>query len=161
QIKARTKEDDTSAPVPLRNWEYFTRTKQGAQYADSCRRPRRGGDAVVLLDRNAMAEGHDYLSCVGPRVSPGDDLALYATDFDGSEQYTIRVRDLTTGEDLPEAIDGAHASFAWLTNDVFLYVMLDETLRPFQVRRHVLGADASNDEIVFEDRDERFWVWVQ
>ena len=107
-----------------------------------------------------MAHGHDYLRCVGPRVSPNDMLALYATDFDGSENYTIRVRDLETLEDLHDAIPGASDDMCWVTDDVFLYVMLDDAHRPYQVRRHVLGDDPEYDEVIYEDNDERFFVRV-
>jgi oligopeptidase B len=160
-IKARTKEDDTSPAVPLRDWEYFTRTAEGAQYPDSCRRPRNGGAETVIIDRNALAEGHDYLSCHGPYVSPNDQLCLYAADYDGSEKYTIRVRDLTTLEDLPDAIPETSGDVCWVTDDVFLYVMLDEAHRPYQVRRHVLGDDPIDDPIIYTDDDERFFVQVQ
>ncbi|HVT78238.1 MAG TPA: prolyl oligopeptidase family serine peptidase, partial [Acidimicrobiales bacterium] len=163
-IKARTKEDDTSPPVPLRDWEYYVRTAEGAQYPDSCRRPRGSGDdgaETIILDRNAMAEGHDYLSCVGPRVSPTDRYCLYATDFDGSEKYTMRVRDLTTLRDLPDEIPETAGDSCWVTDDVFLYVMLDEAHRPYQVRRHVLGDDPTDDPIVYQDDDERFFVHVE
>jgi oligopeptidase B len=161
-IKGRTKEDDTSPPVPLRGFEYYSRTAEGAQYPDSCRRPRNGsdGDETVILDRNAMAEGHDYLSCIGPHISPNDGLCLYATDFDGSEKYTIRVRDLATLDDLDDVIPGTAGDMCWVTDEVFLYVMLDEAHRPYQVRRHVLGDDASHDPVIYEDNDERFFVRV-
>ncbi|MBA2607714.1 MAG: S9 family peptidase [Actinobacteria bacterium] len=159
-IKERTQENDTSPAVPLRGFEYYSRTREGAQYADSCRRTRGGGDETVLLDRNAMAEGHDYLSCIGPRISPDDRLGLYATDFDGSEIYTIRVRNLETGEDLPDTAPNSNSGCAWVTDDVFLYVVLDDAHRPFQVWRHVLGTNAASDELVYEDLDERFFVGV-
>ncbi|MEY2474123.1 MAG: oligopeptidase [Actinomycetota bacterium] len=161
-IKGRTKEDDTSPPVPLRGFEYYSRTAEGAQYPDSCRRPRGGsdGDETVILDRNAMAEGHDYLSCIGPHISPNDGLCLYATDFDGSEKYTIRVRDLATLDDLEDVIPGTAGDMCWVTDDVFLYVMLDDAHRPYQVRRHVIGDDASHDPVIYEDNDERFFVRV-
>ncbi len=157
-IKERTQENDTSPPVPRRAWEYYSRTKEGAQYGDSCRRPRGGGDEVVLLDRNAMAEGHDYLSAPGPRISPNDELGLYATDFDGSEKYTIRVRNLVTGEDLPDTAANSNSGCAWITDDVFVYVVLDDTHRPYQVKRHILGTDSTADEVIYEDLDERFFV---
>ena len=159
QIKARTQENDTSPAVPRRGWEYYARTQEGAQYADTCRRRRGGGDEIVLLDRNAMAEGHEYLSCIGPSISPNDNLALYATDFDGSERYTVRVRDLSTGQDLPDTAANCAGSFTWLTDDVFVYVVLDDAHRPYQVRRHVLGA-TGDDDVIYEDLDERFFVHV-
>lgn len=160
KIKERTKEDDTTPAVPLRQWEYFARTREGAQYHDSFRQPRGGGDEVLLIDRNAMAEGHDYLSCGGPIVSPNDNLAIYVVDFDGSEKYTVRVRDLTTGDDLPDAILGTSGNACWITDEVIGYVMLDEAHRPYQVRRHLLGADTATDEVIYEDLDERFFVGI-
>jgi oligopeptidase B len=146
--------------VPLRGWEYYVRTAEGAQYPDSCRRPRGGGEETVILNRNEMAEGHDYLSCVGPYISPSDRYIAYATDFDGSEKYTLRVRDLTTLEDLPDEIPETSGDMCWVTDDVFLYVMLDDTHRPYQVRRHVVGSDATRDDVLYEDNDDRFFVRV-
>jgi oligopeptidase B len=159
-IKARTQENDTSPATPMREWEYYVRTKEGAQYPDSCRRPRGGGDEVVIIDRNAMAEGHDYLSCFGPRVSPNDSLGLYAADFDGSEKYSIRVRKLDTLDDLDDVIPETSGDCCWVSDDVFVYVVLDDAHRPYQVRRHVLGADPSTDETIYEDNDDRFFVRV-
>jgi oligopeptidase B len=158
KIKERTKEDDTTPPVPRRGYEYYARTQEGAQYADSCRRARGGGDEAVLIDRNAMAEGHEYLSCYGPSISPNDKLGLYATDFDGSERYTVRVKDFETGEDLSDTASNSNGGCAWLTDDVFVYVVLDDAHRPFQVKRHVIGSDSAYDEVIYEDLDERFFV---
>ncbi len=159
-IKSRVKEDDTSPPVPLRAWEYYVRTAEGAEYPDTCRRPRGGGEETVILDRNAMAKGHDYLSAIGPVVSPNDNRALYAVDFDGDEKYTIKVRNLRTLEDLGDELPGTSGNMCWVNDDVFLYVMLDDAHRPYQVRRHVIGSAADSDDVIYEDNDDRFFVQV-
>ena len=90
-------------------------------------------------------------------------MALYATDTNGSERYNLKVRDLSTGTDLPDEIsDISRGGQAWSTDGkTFFYVRHDETLRPFQVWRHEIGTDPAGDTMVYEDLDERFFVGVE
>ena len=163
EIKARVQETDESPASPWGDSEYYSRTEEGKEYSISCRRPRGGGPEQVLLDENELAGGHEYFSCEGPDVSPNHRLALYATDTNGSERYDLRVRDLSSGEDLPDLItDISRGAMAWATDSAtFFYARHDDALRPFQVWRHVIGADPASDELVYEDLDERFFVGVQ
>ena len=161
EIKARVQETDESPASPWGDSEYYSRTEEGKQYSIFCRRPRGGGAEEVLLDENLLAEGHDYFRCAGAKVSPNHQLELYATDTDGSERYTLQVRDLAHGEDLPETIADISPSYTWATdNATIYYTRHDETLRPFQVWRHRIGTDLTSDEMIFEDLDERFFVNV-
>ncbi len=163
ELRSRVQETDLSAPVRKGEWWYVTRTEEGASYPIHCR----GHSAAtatddVLLDENAEAAGGDYFSLAAFSVSEDHGLLAWSSDRDGSERYTLRVRDLTTGTDLADELtDTTWGGVAWAADSTSLmYVKPDEQMRPFQVWRHVLGTDQSADELVYEDLDERFFVGV-
>ncbi|MGH9076934.1 MAG: S9 family peptidase [Acidimicrobiales bacterium] len=183
EIKARVQEDDVSAPGRHGPWWYWVRTTEGQQYAAYYRLadPDRRLAAVevaafaaqgageLLLDENALAEGHDYFA-LGVFDISGDHATLaYATDFDGSETYTLRFRALGAGgpagaggpRELDDVIEGVYYGSAWAGDHrSFFYVRPDEAMRPYQVWRHRLGQPASADAVVWEETDERFFVSV-
>ena len=108
-----------------------------------------------------MAEGHDYFSLGVMAVSEDHTLAAYSEDFTGGESYTMRVRDLASGKDLSDVLEGTYYSFAW-TNDgnAFYYTTHDEAMRPHRIWLHHLGGAPSDDVLVFEEPDERFFLSV-
>ena len=155
-------ETDVSPPARKGPWEYFTRTFEGSQYALHGRRPAgapEGTDETVLIDENLLAEGLDYFSLGGLALSPDQTRLAYAFDDDGGELHTLRFRELATGADLPDVIDGVYYGLAWANDnrDIF-YVRPDDAMRPFQVWRHTLGDP--DDVLVYEEADERFFVSV-
>ena len=92
-------------------------------------------------------------------TSPDHKLAAYGVDFDGSEQYTIRLLDLETGQTLPDAIPGTYYSIEWANdNRTFYYSVLDEHHRPVSIYRHLLGTDPAQDALVYHEDDARFFV---
>ncbi len=168
EIRARIQETDLSVPVRNGPWWYYVRTEEGRQYAISCRRAAvadgswdEGAPEQVLLDENVEAEGHDYFATGVFDVSPDHDLLAFAVDRDGGERYDLRFRDLTTGADLPDRIDGVYYGSAWSRDGrFFFYVRPDAAMRPFEVWRHELGTDTDRDVLVFREDDERFYVSV-
>jgi oligopeptidase B len=177
-IRSRVVETDAGAAVRHGQWWYFTRTYEGRQYPLLCRLPdpdrsldaagiaeaTRAGTApgeIVLLDENDLATG-EYMAVGVLDISPDHRLLAYAVDHDGSELYRLKFRDLETGRDLPDEIEGVYYGSAWAAdNSTFFYVRPDEAMRPYQVWRHRLGSTgASDDELVFEENDERFFVSV-
>ncbi|HLY83314.1 MAG TPA: S9 family peptidase, partial [Acidimicrobiales bacterium] len=115
----------------------------------------------VILDENALAAGSDYFALGVFDVSPDHTLLAYAVDLTGAERYTLRFRDLATGVDLEDEIDGVYYSSAWAAdNRTLFYVRPDEAVRPFQVWRHTVGRAASEDVLVLQEDDERFFVQV-
>ena len=163
EIKARVQETDLSAPVRKDDWWYVTRTEEGASYAIHCR----GSSAQqatehVLLDENAEATGHEYFSVNAFDVNPQHSLLAWSSDTDGSEQYTMHLRDLATGIDRPEHLNGTTwGGTAWAANgSTLFYVTADEQMRPYRVWRHELGTEQAADALVFEETDERFYVYV-
>jgi oligopeptidase B len=162
EILSRIQETDTSAPTRRPPYLYYSRTEEGKQYAILCRRTD-AADASeeILFDENAMAEGHDYFQLGTFAVSEDHTLAAYSEDFTGAESYTMRVRDLSTGENLPDVLEGTYYSFAWANDGgSFYYATHDEAMRPNRIWLHRLGTAQSDDVLVFEEPDERFFLQV-
>ena len=181
EIKARTLETDLSVPTRIRDHWYYSRSYEGREYGASCRVPARGEDdwtppqpaehcspeepalpgEEVLLDLNALAEGHDYFSLGGSSVSPDATLLAYSTDVTGDERYTVRVKDLTSGELLPDVITGVIGGATWNREGTDLYyTTIDDSWRADKIWRHRLGTAQADDELVFHEADGRFWVGV-
>ena len=164
EIKGRVQETDTSPPVRRGEWWYSSRTEQGASYPLHCRGS--SPDVTthdVILDENAEARGHDYFSLSAFDLDEPQRLLAWSCDVDGSEHYTLRVRDLASGHDLDDVITGTTwAGTAWSADSEHLfYVRDDAQQRPYQVCRHRLGTPEIDDVVVFEDLDERFFVNVE
>jgi oligopeptidase B len=176
EIKARTKETDLSVPTRIRDHWYFNRTVEGLQYGMTCRCPvasaedwtppsTEGTDPLngeeVLLDNNLLAEGHDFFSLGAQSLSPAGDLLAFSTDTTGDERFLLQVRDLTTGEMLPDQIPNTGHGATWSTRgDYLFYTTVDESWRPDRVWRHRIGTDTAEDVVVFHEPDDRFWVAV-
>jgi oligopeptidase B len=162
EIKTRTQETDLSAPTRKGDWWYAARTEEGKQYPIMV---RMAGDPVgpeqILLDLNLLAEGHDYLQLGVFAVSPDHRLLAYSTDTDGSEYFTLRVRDLSTGVDLPDVIERTYYTAAWSADSsVLFYTTTDDAHRPDRIWRHRLGSDRSTDDLAFHEEDERMFASV-
>lgn len=163
EIRGRVNETDQSVPLPKGPWDYQTRTFEGLQYAVHVRRPRGGDDPTeeVLLNENALAEGHDYFALGDFAVSPNHERLAYTTDTDGDEQYDLTVLDLASGRVIDQHLSGLGYGLAWAAdNETLFAVLLDPSQRPDRVVRHRVGADAAELEVVFTEPDERFWVGV-
>jgi oligopeptidase B len=163
EIVARIQETDLSVPVRKGEHWYYSRTVEGLQYPIRCRRTgAEDAPEQVLLDENALAADHEYFSLGAFSPSPNHRLLGYSTDFDGDEVFTIRVRDLATGEDLPDEITGAHYGATWaLDGATLFYTVLNDAKRPWRVYRHQLGTGQDDDVLVFEEPDEAFYVGIE
>jgi oligopeptidase B len=164
EIKGRVLETDMSVPARRGPWWYVTRTEEGKQYSIFCRRPERDGveGEQVLIDSNVLAEGHEYFELGALDVSPSHRLLAYSTDVTGAEVFTIRIRDLETGTDLPDTIEGTQYGTAWSADDRHLfYTRPDDAWRAYQIWRHELGTDADADVLVYQEDDTHFDVGVE
>jgi oligopeptidase B len=160
EIVARIQEDDTSAPTRRGNFAYYTRTRKGQQYPTWCRRQGATGSEQVLLDGNELARGHKYFQVGSFSVSPDQKLLAYGTDTEGDEILTVRVKDLATGQLLPDQIGNANTSLVWAEdNKTLFYNVLDAAKRPYKAFRHTLGQSAPDTE-VYHETDERFTVEI-
>jgi len=159
EMKARLKEDDSTVPSPDGPFDYYSSYVTGGQYPLLCRRKRGGGEESVLLDGNAEAKDKTYWSLGGTAHSPDHLLYAYSTDDKGSELYTVRIRDLTTGQDLPDMIADTRSSLVWANDSKTLfYVRVDDNHRPKYVCAHVLGQPVESDRVVYEEQDAGFFV---
>ncbi len=167
EMRARIKEDDVSLPVPDGPWAYQSRHRTGGQYAIFARRARDlatdaiGEEEHILFDGDKEAEGTAYFDLGGLEHSPDHRYLAYAVDLAGAEVFEIRVRDLETGEDLPDRLPDANGRFVWANDSrTLFYVEQDEDHRPRRIRRHVLGADPASAPVVYEEPDPGFFVSV-
>ena len=163
EIKSRVQETDLSAPVRKDDWWYVARTEEGSSYAIHCRgTSAETATEHVLLDENVEAAGHDYFSINTFDVNPQHTMLAWSSDVDGSEDYTMRFRDLRSGVDLPDALEGTTwGGSAWSADGTTLfYVTADEQMRPFCVWRHRVGTPQADDVKVYQEDDERFYVYV-
>lgn len=162
EMRGRIKETDQSAPVRNGDYWYYTRTEEGRQYPIYCR--KRGSlDAPeeVLLDQNALAVGEVYCRIGVFKPSPDHRLLAYSVDTSGNEQYTLFIKDLDSGELRPDRVPNTYYSVEWANdNRTLFYNVLDAAMRPYQVLRHTLGADATGDVLVYHEPDEAFFVAI-
>ena len=160
ELKGRIKETDLSVPVKDGEYYYYTRTFEGKQYRTHCR--KRGhleAPEEVILDQNELAKGNDYFRLGGFEISPDHRLVAYSVDTSGSETYTLRIKDLATGELLPDEVLNTYYGLVWGNdNRHIFYTILDDAKRPHKALRHTLGTDASEDVVVHHETDERFHV---
>lgn len=157
ELVARIKQDDATVPVFDRGYWYYTRYEEGRQYPLHARRQGTMEAAEeILLDGNAMAEGHGFFDIAAYSVSDDNRLLAWMEDTLGRRQYVLRVRDLETGELLADGIEPV-SGFAWAADSHTLFYVERHpvTLRPYRVRRHELGSTAP-DAIVYEEADETF-----
>jgi len=161
EMKARIKEDDSSVPAPDGPFAYYVSYVTGGQYPRLCRQPRAGGAEEVLLDGNREAEGKAYWQLGASAHSPDHRLLAYAVDDKGSELFTIRIRDLATGHDLPDALPDTRGAIVWARDGrTLFYVRLDANQRPLFVYRHRVGTPVEEDVLVYGERDAGFYVGV-
>jgi oligopeptidase B len=156
EILGRIQETDVSVPVKRDEYFYYTRTEEGKAYSIQCRK-RGGVDAPeeILLDSNVLAAGQKYFRLGNFAVSPDHRLLAYSTDLEGDELYTIQIKNLETGELLPDRITNTYYSLEWANdNRTFFYTVLDATKRPYRAFRHELGA--ASDTLIYQEDDGRF-----
>lgn len=173
EIKGRTLETDLSVPVRKNGWWYYSRTEEGKQYGIQCRVAADGetppelkaGEPLpgeqILLDGNELAGESDFFSIGTSSVSPDGSLLAYSVNFTGDERFTLKVKDLGTGEPLGDEIPGIFYGGAWSADGTtFFYTTVDDAWRPNRIHRHTIGTPAENDVLVHEETDERFWIGV-
>jgi oligopeptidase B len=167
EMLSHIKETDESVPYRLGGWFYSTRTLEGSQYPIHCRRPAANSDLnsafdpsqseQIILNINALAEGKAFMSVGSMAISPDGNLLAYSTDPTGYRQYTLHIRDLRTGTDLPDTAERV-GSLVWAADSRTLFYSTEDetTKRQNQIFRHELGNAAADDALVLHEQDERF-----
>ncbi len=163
EIKGRIKQTDLSVPFKQGDYVYYVRYEEGKEYALYCRKKGSvSSPEEIMIDGNELAKGHEYFSLGNWMVSSGQDILAYAIDTQGRRIYSIGFKNLTTGEILSDVILPVTGNIEWGNdNRTLFYARQDpETLRSYQIYRHVLGQDPAQDELVFEESDETFSAFV-
>jgi oligopeptidase B len=163
EIIARLKQDDSSVPYRKNGFWYHTRFEPGKEHPIYARR-RTSLDAPeeIMLDVNSLAAGHDYYRIGAIEVSPNGQWLAFCEDTVGRRQFTLRFKNLGSGEIQSAAIADVEPDLAWAAdNRTVLYVEKDpETLLGLYVKKHVLGEDPADDVLVFEQTDLKFYTGV-
>ncbi len=163
EIYGRIKQDDQSVPYVLNGYEYYTRYEKGGEYPIYCRKKTTANSVEeIMLDVNALAKGYSYYQIVGLNVSPDNSKVAFGVDTVGRRIYTLRIKDLNTGEWLPEELPYATGGSAWAADSKTLfYTQKDiQTLRSHRIYRHVLGQNALDNTLIFEETDDTFSTFV-
>jgi oligopeptidase B len=163
EIVARIKQDDSSVPYRKHGFWYYRRFEIGKEYPVYARKKETlEAPEQVLLDVNQMAAGHDYFQVGSYEVSPDNKKLAWTEDSVGRRQYTLRVRNLESGETLSDSVTNIEPGFAWAgDNRTIVYIAKDPvTLLGDKVRKHALGTDAKNDALVYEESDKSFYTGV-
>ena len=169
EIKGREQPDRSSVPWKGDDWYYQWRYDEGSQYRVWLRWPADGPDArkaptadvQTILNEPELAKDTEYFRLGSLSVSNSGSLLAYSTDTSGSERFTMVVKDLDTGEMLPDQIEETIGMAVWASDDKsFLYTVVDENWRPWQVRLHVLGQSVDQDTVVYEEADPGFFIGV-
>jgi oligopeptidase B len=160
EMRARIRQDDSTVPQRRGEWLYWSEFEEGAEYRKYYRKPVGGGDAQLILDENALAEGHEYFRLGTFSISDDGTLLAYSVDTNGSERFTARFKVIETGEHLPDEIPGTLSDIVWVKRDTaVVYGLADENWRVHDATLHVLGTPLSEDvELYRETEDEGFRV---
>ena len=163
EIVARIKEDDSSVPVRQRGYYYYTRFSKGADYPVLARKAGTlKAKEQVMLDQPAMAKGHGFFAVGDWDVSQSNRLLAYALDTVGRRQYTLKVKDLTSGKTLTDDVENVEPNLVWADDNRTIYYIEKDpvTLLSKRVKAHVLGTPASADKLVYEEKDDSFYMGV-
>jgi oligopeptidase B len=159
EMRARIKEDDSTVPQKDGDYLYWSEFEEGAQYRKHWRKPVAGGEAELLIDENVLAEGQEYFRLGAASISQNQRYLAFSTDTNGSERYTGRIKDLQTGELLPDVLENLRGDMVWVANDTALvYGPSTEEWRTLEAKLHVIGQPADSDVTLYKEEDQSFGV---
>ena len=163
EMKARIKEDDSSVPYKYNGYWYITKYEKGKDYPIYTRKKESlDADEELLFDCNEMAKGHSYFRLAGLNVSPDNQRVAFGLDTIGRRQYTLHIKDLKTNSILDDKVWNTTGGSTWANDNKTLFYTLknETTLRSEAIYKHKLGADSSDDKLVFEETDDTFGVGI-
>ena len=163
EMKSRIKEDDSSVPYHQNGYWYATRYELGKEYPIYSRtEDKHGAKAQEMFDCNEMAKGYEFFSLGGVAVSTNNELAVFGVDTVSRREYTLKIKNLTSGEIYDDVIENTTGGAVWANdNTTFFYTKKDPvTLRSDKIYRHILGTPVDDDELVFHEKDETFNTFV-
>jgi oligopeptidase B len=157
---SRIQETDSTIPVKHGEFSYYSRTETGQPYSIFCRKLNSpGASEEILLDLNTLASAnrYSYLELGIFKISPNHQLLAYSVDTNGSEDFVMYIKDLTTGGLWPECIHQVAYSAEWTNdNQTLFYTIQDQTKRSYKLLQHRLGTDPAEDVLVYHESDERY-----
>jgi oligopeptidase B len=158
EMVGRIKETDWDVPEKIDDYYYYTRTEAGKAYKIHCRKQGNlDAPEEILLDENELAAGHNFFELGVYKISPDHRLLAYSEDTAGNETYTLRVKNLQTGQLLPAEIPNTYYSAEWANdNQTLFYTVLDEAKRPYRLYRHTLATEPQADTLIYEETDQTF-----
>jgi oligopeptidase B len=155
EMKGRIKEDDSSVPIRDGDFLYWWAFKPGAQYRTWYRKPVSGGADQVLLDEPAEAEGRDYFRLGALEISPDGKLLATLADYDGSERFELRIRDLATGKDIETVTKVGIGLPVWSSDSAgVVFTEVNDQWRSYRARYHRLGRPVDEDITLYEETEE-------
>ena len=163
EIVGRIKKDNQSVPDLDNGYYYYTRYEKGKEYAIRCRKKGSlDGKEEILLDENVLAEGHDYFAIGGMSVSPDNQWLAYGVDTVSRRRYTVHFKNVSTGDVLDQTIPNTTGGVAWANDNrtVFYTTKNEVTLLSEKIWRHKMGSNATNDELVYHEKDESYYTGV-
>ncbi len=159
EMRARIKEDDSTVPQKDGDYIYWSEFEEGAQYRKHWRKPAAGGPDELLIDENELAKGLEYFRLGAASISQNGRYLAYSTDTNGSERYTARIKDLQTGELLPDVLENLRGDLVWVMNDTALvYGPSTEEWRTLEAKLHVIGTPVDSDVTLYKEEDQSFGV---
>jgi oligopeptidase B len=159
EMKGRIKEDDSSVPQKDGDYVYWSKFDEGQEYRKHYRRPVAGGEDQLILDENELAKGLEYFRLGAASISQNGRYLAYSTDTNGSERYTARIKDLDTGELLPDELTNLRGGLTWVANDTALvYGPSTEEWRTLEAKLHVIGTPVASDVTLYKEEDQSFSV---
>ncbi len=159
EMVSRIKQTDLSVPYRIRGYWYYNRFEEGKEYPVYCRKKGNlEAKEEILLDVNVLAKGNNYYDVTGLSISPDNNLLAYGVDNVSRRQYTLYVKNLSTGETYKETVANTDGSYVWAADNKTLFydVKDEETLRTYLIKKHMLGTTSDKDVNVFEEKDVTF-----
>jgi len=161
EMRGRIKEDDSTVPAPDGAYAYGSRFREGGNYPIFTRTAREGGEETILFDGDIEGKGEDFFDIASVSHSPDHKLIAYGIDRLGSEYFDIRIRDINTGNEYEETVSKSDGTGVWaMDSQSFYYVERDDHQRPKWVKRHFIGTHPNTDELIYEEKDDSFFLSV-
>lgn len=159
EIKGRIKQDDNSVPVKEGHYFYYMRFENNKNYPIYCRKKDNlNNPEEIILDVNELAKSHPYYDLADFKISPSENLIVFAEDTQGRRIYNLKIKDLNTGQYLPDILTDNTANFEWANDSKTLFYTKQDpvTLRSDRIYRHQLGQDQNKDKLVYQEKDDTY-----
>lgn len=160
EILSRIKENDLSVPYRIGDYNYYSKSIEGEQYSEYCRKHIESDIEEVILNVNEMAQAYDYYDIANIRIADDENMLLFMQDTLGNEDYSLCIKNIRTGEIFDEGLSEISQAEWGGNNTTIYYVTENDIRRPYKVMKHTILDNSENDVEMFRDDDDMFWVWI-